>query len=269
MAEEKEYKSYDPVSQLSSDEIRKLEITDLERIERFRRAAYGGAISDVLAYNRGIRDTLLSMRFRPLRPGMQLAGRALTVKAHTIYAGPGGRRSPEDQKAMEKKWAAQGGHPQERMIEAVKAADPGVVLCYDCGGDMRVGHIGEMTCQLAYAQGCRGLLFAGNIRDSEYILRMPDFPAFSFGCCPLADEEWIIHEINAPILLPGHLTHYVAVKPGDFVFGDHDGVWMIPTELVDEVLLQVEQLSAHENKVRDALAGGMSVDDVYRKFGVL
>ena len=48
-------------------EIRTLDITDLERIERFRRAGYGGAVSDAL-YSLGVRDTVFSDRFKALRP---------------------------------------------------------------------------------------------------------------------------------------------------------------------------------------------------------
>jgi hypothetical protein len=59
------------VEEPETKEIRHLDITDLERIERFRRAGYGGAVSDAL-YFLGVRDTVLSDRFKPLRQGMQL-----------------------------------------------------------------------------------------------------------------------------------------------------------------------------------------------------
>lgn len=249
----------------TSQQIRTLDINDLERIERFRRAGYGGAIADVLL-RLGVHNTLLSLRFRPLRQGMQLAGRALPIKGHSIVLN---NLPPAEREAFEKKLEAEGGHPQERMMQAIAQAENGVILCYDTGGDMRIGHAGEMTCQLAYAQGCRGMLVAGNLRDTQYIIKMPDFPVFSFGACPFTDIDWIITEINRPIYLPGHLSHYVQITPGDFLFGDNDGVQLIPKDLVDEVLLQVEALYAHENKVRDALMSGMPVEEVYRVFGVL
>ena len=154
-------------------------------------------------------------------------------------------------------------------MRAIAGAADGVVVCYDCGGDQRIGHCGEMTCQLARAQGARGMLMAGNLRDSQYIIKMPDFPVFSFGVCPFTDSEWVITEVNEPIYLPGHLSHYVLLKPRDFLFGDNDGVQLIPGDLVDEVLLQVEALYEHENKVRAALTSGMPVAEVYKVFGVL
>ena len=57
--------------------------------------------------------------------------------------------------------------------------------------------------------------------------------------------------------------------PGDFIFGDNDGVQLIPAPLVDEVLLRVEETFAKENEEREALAAGMPIDEVYRVFGVL
>ncbi len=255
----------DPQKKDASKEIRRLDITDLERIERYRRAGYGGSVSDAL-HALKVDDTVLAQRFKALRQGMQLVGRALTVKLHSqvdYNSVPGWKEE------MEKKWEAEGGHPQKRMMRAVADAEDGVVLCFDCGGDMQPAHFGEMSCQLAYAHGCRGMLLAGNCRDTQYVLKMADFPMFSFGTAPNAFGGWIITEVDDPIYLPGHLTHYVRVMPGDFIFGDNDGVQLIPKDLVDEVLLRVEATFEKENEEREALANGMPIDEVYRKFGVL
>ena len=257
-------------TQQKKEEIRTLDITDLERIERFRRAGYGGSVSDALA-SLGVRNTVFSDRFKALRQGMQLVGRALPIKLHSQveYDGHSDGTMPGRREEMEVRWEAEGGHPQKRMMRAVAEADPGVILCFDCGGDVQPAHFGEMSCQLAYAHGCRGMLLAGNCRDTQYVLKMPDFPMFSFGTRPNAFGGWIITEVDQPIYLPGHLTHYVRVMPGDFIFGDNDGVQLIPKDLVDEVLLRVEKTYEHENKEREALAAGMPIDEVYRVFGVL
>ncbi|MCD6333943.1 MAG: RraA family protein, partial [Candidatus Latescibacteria bacterium] len=160
-------------------------------------------------------------------------------------------------------------HPQKRMMRTVQELEDGTVLCFDCGGDMQPAQFGEMSCQLAYAHGCRGLLHSGNCRDTQYVLKMPDFPVFCFGTRPNYFYGWEIIDINRPIFLPGHLTHYVTVNPGDFIFGDNDGVQLIPKDLVDEVLLRVEATFKKENEQREQLAAGMPIDEVYEKFGVL
>jgi 4-hydroxy-4-methyl-2-oxoglutarate aldolase len=249
----------------SSKEIRHLDITDLERIARFRRAGYGGSVSDSLS-SLGVVDSVFSAAFKPLRQGMQLVGRALPIKLHSQVDLS---KFPEDKARQEARWAAEGGHPQKRMMRAVAESAPGSILCFDCGGDLQPAHFGEMSCQLAYAHGCRGMLLAGNCRDTQYVLKMPDFPMFSFGTRPNAFGGWVITEVDAPIYLTGHITHYVKVCPGDFIFGDNDGVQLIPGDLVDEVLLRVEAIFEKENEEREQLAAGMPIDEVYRVFGVL
>ena len=247
------------------DNIRHLDITDLERIERYRRAGYGGSVSDSLN-SLGVRDTVFSSRFKALRQGMQLVGRALPVKLHSLVER---KLTKEEWEAEQAKWEAEGGHPQKRMMRAVAESEPGSVLCFDCGGDMQPAHFGEMSCQVAYAHGCRGMLLAGNCRDTQYVLKMADFPMFSFGTRPNAFGGWIVTDVNVPIHLPGHLTHYVNVFPGDFIFADNDGAQLIPKDLVDEVLLRVEDIFAKENEEREQLAAGMPIDEIYRVFGVL
>jgi regulator of RNase E activity RraA len=248
-----------------SNEIRTLEIDDLERIERYKRAGYGGSVSDAL-WHLGVKDTVFSAEFKPLRQGMQLVGRALPIKLHSVVE----RELSDDEKAaLEAKWESEGGHPQKRMMRAVADSADGSILCFDCGGDMQPAHFGEMSCQLAYAHGCRGMLLAGNCRDTQYVLKMPDYPIFSFGTRPNAFGGWIITEVNEPVYLPGHITHYVKVMPGDFIFGDNDGVQLIPAHLVDEVLLRVEKTFEIENEEREQIAAGMPIDEVYNVFGVL
>jgi regulator of RNase E activity RraA len=196
---------------------------------------------------------------------MQLVGRALTVKLQT-WVEP---EDPAELEELNRYWENNGGHPQRRMMDTVAASEDGTILCFDCGADMQQAHFGEMSCQVAYAHGCRGMLLAGNCRDTQYILKMDDFPIFSYGTRPNALKSSIITDVQCPILLPGHVTHYVKVEPGDFIFGDNDGVQLIPGELVDEVIERVERTFEIENEERKQLAAGMPVAEVYKNYGVL
>src|SRR5512142_225285 len=115
-------------------EPRHLEITDLERIERFRRAGYGGSVSDALN-SLGVRDTVFSAEFKALRQGMQLVGRALPIKLHSVV--------PEELERMNKEFEARGQiHPQKLMMRTVATEPPGSILCFDCGGDMQPAQFG-------------------------------------------------------------------------------------------------------------------------------
>lgn len=252
---------------IPKEEIRHLDIDDVERIRRFKIAGYGGNVSDSM-WALGVTNTVLSPQFKALRQGMQLVGRALPVKLHS-YAmdpnlGPG-----EDSVYIEEQFKDKGGHPQKRMMRTVAAQPPGSVLCFDCGGDMQPAQFGEMSCHLAKSHGCSGMLIAGNCRDTQYVLKIEDFPVFSFGTTPNAFGGWLVTEVDVPVQIPGHLTHYVTIYPGDFIFGDNDGVQVIPAEIVDEVLLRVEEIFAKENKERELIAAGMPIDEVYAEFGVL
>jgi 4-hydroxy-4-methyl-2-oxoglutarate aldolase len=236
--------------------------TDLERINRYRAAAYGGAVCDSLA-RLGVRDTILSQRFHPLTEGAVLVGRAITVRTHT-------KVTPPEQALRENVPLDDDADvPQRRVMQAVHDAPDGSVLVYDTGGDEEMAHFGELSATLARSHGARGLLMSGNVRDVRHIREVPDFDVFTVGTCPAEYGGWDIIGVNEPIDLPGHLTRYVAVHPGDFIFGDADGVLIVPASHVDEVLLRVEQLASKETRERSLLAAGMPVADVYREIGIL
>lgn len=244
------------------EEPRELDVTDLERVERFKSAGYGGNVADALAQVR-VRDNIISHEFFPLNHGQLVAGRAIPVKLHSYS------KTDEVDEYLEERWERKGGHPQKRMMRKVEQKPDGSILCFDCGGDMQPAHFGEMSCQLAYSHGCRGMVLAGNIRDTQYVAKMDEFPVYTLGTTPNYWGGWEIFEIDMSIHLPGHLSHYVDVRPGDFIFGDSDGLQVIPREVVDEVLLRVEDIYEEENEERRKIAEGMPIDEVYEEFGVL
>ena len=238
-------------------EYRHLNIDPTERVKRYKRF-YGGLVFDKL-FALGIRENTLSQKFRPLSQDMILAGHVLTVKMHTHA------ESEEDIKARgDAPWG--GGARQRKVMEAVT---PGCVICIDTGPSFNVAQWGEMSCHLAQSLGAAGVLMAGNVRDTRIILQMDDFPVFTMGCACNARTGWIVNEINTPIFMPGHLKHSLKVFPGDFIFGDTDGVQLIPKDAVDEVLLLCEELLDKEVEERKQIKGGMPLDDVYDTYGNL
>jgi 4-hydroxy-4-methyl-2-oxoglutarate aldolase len=243
------------------------ELTDLERIARFRTVGYGGAVADALK-GFGVVNTLLSREFRPVRPGMLLVGRAIPVRV-----GPRGTPPAETDDVL----LLQGRQrvdehedvPQREVMRAVQAAEEGSVVCYTCAGDDSEAHFGELSATLAHAHGCRGVLMHGNLRDVSRIVRLPDFPAFTTGTCANAYGVTEIISVNEPTALPGRHTPYVYVNPGDFVFGDDDGVMVIPAGVVDETLEKLEALTSREARERELISAGMPIDDVYKTIGIL
>lgn len=236
---------------------RHLEVDPLERVQRYRRF-YGGLVFDKL-WSLGITETMLSPEIRPLRQDMVLAGHALTVKMHS--------HAEEEEVIRERGERGWGGGPKQK--EVMGTIGPGCVLCIDTGPNLLAAQWGEMSSHLAQAHGAVGVVMAGNVRDTRILLGMEDFPIFTMGIVANAKTGWIVNEINTPVYMPGHLKHSVKVFPGDFLFGDSDGVQVIPQDAVDEVMLRCEELLASETEERKRIVGGMSLDDVYRVYGNL
>jgi regulator of RNase E activity RraA len=71
-------------------------------------------------------------------------------------------------------------------------------------------------------------------------------------------------EIDTPIECAG-----VKVRSGDLIFGDIDGVVVIPQEVAHEVITRAQRKIRGENATRAELAQGRLLREVYDKYGVL
>ncbi len=69
------------------------------------------------------------------------------------------------------------------------------------------------------------------------------------------------------MFLRGATTSFVQVNPGDFILGDEDGVIAIPAELVEQVLVEAERLTAIERDIRIDLKNGLTLADALKKYG--
>ena len=241
--------------------LRTLDIDDVERARRYRRL-YGGCLSDAL-WLTGIVNTILDHGIKPLKEHDIIAGRCIPVKWHSLA--PETHMTEEEKDARELKWQEEGS-PQKRMMRSLF---PGSVLVFDTGGDMQAATFGEMSCNLARSRGCVGVVNSGMTRDTQYIFKLGDFPYFTRGTTPNAYGGWRIIDVNVPIHIKGHLTHYVIVNPGDFIFGDDDGLQIIPKLFVDEVLIRAEEIHDYEDAERQAIRDGMPIDKVYDMYGDL
>ena len=57
------------------------------------------------------------------------------------------------------------------------------------------------------------------------------------------------------------------IRTGDYILGDRDGVVVIPQEIAAEAITKTEEVALTENKVRDAIRGGMDPVEAYLKYG--
>ncbi|MFN8593319.1 MAG: RraA family protein [Thermomicrobiales bacterium] len=212
-------------------------------LDLLRTTLYTAVVSDVLD-RQGLLGQAMAARIRPIEPRMRLVGRAHTVLSADIYARP--------------------ENPYIKEIAAVDALKPGDVTVAATNGSQRTCLWGELLSTAARARGATGCLIDGHTRDVRRILEM-EFPVFCTGFRPVdSSSRSIVIDYGIPVLCGD-----VMVYPGDIIFGDIDGVVVIPRDrlaaTVEEAMAKVEG----ENASRTMLEQGYLLRDVYDRFGVL
>ena len=214
---------------------------DIERVapDTVRQAsAYAASI---LADVDGRRGTMHG-RIAPLAPSMRVCGPAFTVE---VRAG------------------------DNLMIHAAMAmARPGDVLVIDGKADRTCALMGSIMLTACKALGLAGVVLDASIRDTEE-LRDLGFPVWAVGANPNGPTKNIPGRINWPVSCGG-----VAVRPGDLIVGDADGVVVIEREKVASLLpLAAQKVTEERTRIAD-IASGKAVrpkwlDGALRAAGVL
>jgi len=154
--------------------------------------------------------------------------------------------------------------PYDQEIAAVDSLLPGEVFVMAVGRSSRIVPWGELLSTATIARGGRGAVLDGLVRDSARIQAL-SLPVFCTGRRPLDScGRGIVMAYDVPIAIDG-----VPIHPGDLVFGDADGVVVVPRQVEKEVLERAWQKVSGENKTRAELEAGRSLGEVYRTYGVL
>jgi 4-hydroxy-4-methyl-2-oxoglutarate aldolase len=221
------------------------EIFNMEEIcERYQRL-YAGAVYDVLE-SLGHPNQALSHHLVALAPGMKLAGPAFTVK---------GTLTAERDTA--------GRHQRMKMVCSMTSP---CIEVRDQGTPFNVAIYGELSATTARAHGAVGALIDGGVRDSGHLIRM-GFPVFARYRCPIeAFGRYTMIKCQVPIRISGELTETVEVHPGDFIFGEEDGVIAIPKALILPVLEECERIKGLEDKARHDFARGDDPVEVFQRY---
>lgn len=145
------------------------------------------------------------------------------------------------------------------LHRAIDAAMPGEVLVVDTRGGVEFGYWGEVMALAAQQRGIAGLVITGGVRDSRRMVKM-GFPVFSVSTCIRGTSK----DPNGDGSVGGELSiGGVAVRRGDYVFGDADGVVVIAAERAQEVVEESERRDAQEKEVFARLRTGESTIDIY------
>lgn len=206
---------------------------------------FSAVLSDALDAA-GARQQAMAPHIRPLDDMLKMCGRART----SIY--------------MEVDYVAEGENPYELEIALVDDLKPGDVAVFACGGSSRIAPWGSLLSTATRARGAEGCVTDGFVRDTLEIRDMK-LLVFSGGIAPLDSKgRGQIQAVDVPVTCAG-----VHVRPGDLVFGDADGVVVVPQAIEVQVLrMAFEKINGEHHSMAE-LRAGRYLRDVYEKYGVL
>jgi 4-hydroxy-4-methyl-2-oxoglutarate aldolase len=215
---------------------------EAEMFELMKTRLYTPVVGDILDAM-GYYHQFLPQHIRPLKESMRLAGKAMTVLMIDVF-GPQSK-------------------PFGLLTEALDQLGENEIYIAT-GGSQRCAYWGELLTATAKTRKATGAVLNGWHRDTPQVLSQ-DWPVFSSGCYA-QDSSVRTQVVDFRCTLE---IGQVTIHDGDLVFGDVDGVLIIPQQIAEEVLLKSLEKAAGEKVVRKAIEEGMSATAAFEKFGIL
>ena len=212
-------------------------------LEALKGVLYSGILCDVLD-QMGYRNQALSGELTGLRDGTVILGPAFTSIGTEVYS------MPED--------------PLTAQCKVVDQLGENEIYVLVTRGHYNCAVFGELFATAVQSRKGAGVLIDAYARDMKALNEM-DFPMFFRGKNPLTSKgRCEINECQIPVTIDG-----VTIRPGDYIFGDIDGVVIIPKDLVEEVIDDALQTIEKENDVRSRLLNGSSLQQAYAEIGAI
>jgi 4-hydroxy-4-methyl-2-oxoglutarate aldolase len=153
------------------------------------------------------------------------------------------------------------------LHKALTVAQPGDILVINTQGNVTNSPFGELLAASVLKIGIRGLIIDGTVRDAESLEAMK-LPVFARGLCPNGCNKDGAGEVGAIIACGG-----VAVRPGDIIIADRDGVTVVPLADAAEVAkLSMEKVASEvkrANEIEKGIIVRPEIDEQLRALKVI
>jgi 4-hydroxy-4-methyl-2-oxoglutarate aldolase len=137
------------------------------------------------------------------------------------------------------------------MVHALVAhARPGDVLVLTSPSPAPVAFVGDLLATQAHARGVAGMLVDGAVRDLDELAAF-GLPIWARFVRAQGASKGEVGELDVPVVVGG-----VEVSPGDLVVMDGDGVVVVPSGRVDDVLPAARERAEREAEVRERYRTG-------------
>ncbi len=223
---------------------------DNELFIQMKEFLYSAVIGDILDKMNYLHQ-FLPWRIQPINNDMVVAGRAMTVLEADTFEELSASHNPILAK------------PFGLMLEALDDIKENEV--YICtGSSPSYALVGEIMCTRMQILKGAGAVVNGFHRDTKGIEEI-GFPCFSYGryAQDQAPRGKVI-DFRVPIEIEG-----VRINPGDIIFGDLDGVVVIPKKIEKEVILRAYEKAVGEKTVGEAIKNGMAAKEAFDKYGIM